>query len=64
MRFFPKGCCFLVIVSFCFFFPQRSFSDETPGLIHIDNLLVFGDSVSDGNGPFSTWKLLKGALSE
>lgn len=58
MRFFPKGCCFLVIVSFCFFFPQRSFSDETPGLIHIDNLLVFGDSVSDGNGPFSTWKLL------
>ncbi|KEI72723.1 SGNH/GDSL hydrolase family protein [Endozoicomonas elysicola] len=58
MRPFLKGLCFLVVVSCCSVLPEYSVSDDSSDLIRIENVLVFGDSVSDGNGPFSTWKLL------
>lgn len=40
MRPFLKGLCFLVVVSCCSVLPGLSFSEDSPDLIHVENVVA------------------------
>ena len=49
---------FCTILMFDVLFPACAYADNDKAPLKLNNLLVFGDSLSDNNGSFSTWKLL------